>query len=151
MFLFKTISKYNLNPNKVRLLINYDSFSVPNYKLFSCLRLPQSQGYDRNILESLSNRRDNVSLIVVVVGDRTSNISLNKVDGHVQIVCDLSASHMIVPPIACGRTTVARSVVRSVTSCSDWLYDQSLMLPTISICNRSSRLVVRAITNDWRR
>ena len=41
-------------------------------------------GYDRIILESLSNRRENVQLIVVVVGDRTSKISRNKVDGHVQ-------------------------------------------------------------------
>ena len=67
---------------------------------------------------------------------------------------------MVVPPIACDRTTirawshhqsflivcqaVARSVVRPVTSCSDWLHDQTVMLHTISICNRSPRLVVRA-------
>ena len=31
-------------------------------------------GYDRNTLESLSNRRENVPLIVVVVGDRTIKI-----------------------------------------------------------------------------
>ena len=29
------------------------------------------QGYDRKMLESLSNRRENVPLIVVVVDDRT--------------------------------------------------------------------------------
>ena len=39
-------------------------------------------GYDRK--KSLSNRRESVPLIVVVVGDRTSKISRNKVDGHVQ-------------------------------------------------------------------
>ena len=92
------------------------------------------------------------------------------VDGHVQNFCDLSAiclrsqdaypSYMVVPPIACDRTTirawshhqsfvivcqaVARSVVRPVTSCSDGLHDQTVMLHTISICNRSPRLVVRA-------
>ena len=50
------------------------------------------RGYDRNIVESLSNRRENVPLIVLVVGDRTSKISLNKVDDYVQkclrSVCD---------------------------------------------------------------
>ena len=67
--------------------------------------------------------------------------------------------YMVVPPIACDRTTirawshhqsfvivcqaVARSVVRPVTSCSDWLHDQTVMLHTISICNRWPRLVVR--------
>ena len=119
-------------------------------------------GYDRKMQGSLSNRRENVPLIVVVVGDRTSKISRNKVDGHVQSclrsqVADMS--YMVVPPNACGRTTirewshhqsfvivcqaVARSVVRPVTSCSDWLHDQTVMLPMISICNRSPRLVVR--------
>ena len=32
-------------------------------------------GYDRKMQETLSNRRENVPLIVVVVGDRTSNES----------------------------------------------------------------------------
>ena len=41
-------------------------------------------GYDRKMLASLSNRRENVPLIEVVVGDRTSKISRSKVDGHVQ-------------------------------------------------------------------
>ena len=41
-------------------------------------------GYDRKLLELLSNRRESVPLIVVVVGDRTSKISRNKVEGHVQ-------------------------------------------------------------------
>ena len=41
-------------------------------------------GYDRNILESLSNRRESVPLIVVVVGVRRSKSSRYKVDGHVQ-------------------------------------------------------------------
>ena len=113
-------------------------------------------GYDRKMLESLSNRGESVPLIVVVVGDRTSKISRNKVDGHVQ---------NFRPPITSrrqflhGRTTnrvwshhqscvivcqvVRRSVVWPVTSCPDWLYDQSAILPTISICNRSPRLVVR--------
>ena len=115
-------------------------------------------GYDRNMLESLSNRRENVSLIVVVVGDRTSKISHNKVDGHVQnclrSVCDYKSQTCL----TCGRITSRAWLL------SDWLYDQSLM----------SRLVVRpiidashdlhlqsivtiggtcksAITNDWRR
>ena len=73
---------------------------------------------------------------------------------------DADMSHMVVPPIACDRTTirawshhqsfvivcqaVARSVVRPVTSCSDWLHDQTVMPHTISICNRSPRLVARA-------
>ena len=72
---------------------------------------------------------------------------------------DADMSYMVVPPIAFDRTTicasshhqsfvivcqaVARSVVRPVTSCSDWLHDQTVMLHTISICNRSPRLVVR--------
>ena len=59
---------------------------------------------------------------------------------------------MIAPPLVRGRTTsrfvivcqtVARSVVRPVTGCSDWLHDQTVMLHTISIYNRSPRLVVR--------
>ena len=68
-------------------------------------------GYDRNILESLSNRRERATYRNGH-GDRTSNLSRNKVDGHVQnclrSVCILQVadrSHMIVPPIACGRTT----------------------------------------------
>ena len=36
---------------------NYDSFSVPNYKLFSCLRLPQShQTCDQVTIEKFRNR-----------------------------------------------------------------------------------------------
>ena len=67
--------------------------------------------YDRDIWESLSNRRENMPLIVVVVGDRTSKISRNKVDSHVQnclrSVCDYKSQTglIIVPPITCGRTT----------------------------------------------
>ena len=62
----------------------------------------------RTNLESLSNRRENVPLIVVVVCDRTSKINRNKVDGHVQNCLRLQVadmSHIIVPSIACGRTT----------------------------------------------
>ena len=104
--------------------MNYDSLYVPTY---------ERPGYDRKLLESLSNRRENVSLIAVVVGDRTSKISRNKVDGQVtncqRSVCDcLKWSYH-------QSRLVARSVVRPVTS---WLYDQSMM----SIYNRSPRLVV---------
>ena len=94
-------------------------------------------------------------------------VRAKSVDGHVQnslrSVCDHKTqtcltwsyhqSRVIVPPFVRGRTTsrsrfwcpaVARSVVRPVTSCSDWLHDQTVMLHTISICNRSQILVVRA-------
>ena len=75
----------------------YDSFYVPNYKLGSCLRLPQSQQPCKQATtEKCGNRcqivRENVPLIVVVVGDRKRKISSNKVDGHVRNclrpVCD---------------------------------------------------------------
>ena len=94
-------------------------------------------------------------------------VRAKSVDGHVQnclrSVCDHNTqicltwsyhqSRVIAPPFLRGRTTsrfvivcqaVARSVVRPVTGCSDWLHDQTVMLHTISICNRSPRLVVRA-------
>ena len=106
-------------------------------------------GYDRKMWELLSNRRESVPLIVVVVGDRTSKISRNKVDGHVQnfrvATTSRRQSYMVVTSIGYGRTTnrmwshhqscvivcqaVARSVVRSVTSCPDWLYDRSACFP----------------------
>ena len=107
-------------------------------------------GYDRKMLELLSNRRESVPLIVVVVGDRTSKISHNKVDGHVQnfraaITSRRQVVYMVVAPIGYGRTTnrmwshhqlcvivfqaVARSIVRPVTSCPDWLYDRSACFP----------------------
>ena len=95
--------------------------------------------YDRKLLELLSDRRENVPLIVVVVGDRTSKISRNKVDSHVPS-CRTTNHHQSCL-IVCQAVT--RSVVRPVTSCPDWLYDQSVMFPTISICNRSPRLAVR--------
>ena len=114
-------------------------------------------GYDRFFLESLSNRIENVPLIVVVVGDRTSKISRNKVDGHVQ---KFRAAITNRRQVLHGRTTNrvwshhqscvivcqagARSAVRPVTSCAHWFYDQSVMFHTISICNGSPRLVVRA-------
>ena len=100
----------------------------------------------------------------MIVRDRTSKISRRSCS-KLSAIClrsqDADISYMVVPPIACDRTTirawshhqsfvivcqaVARSVVRPVTSCSDWLHDQTVMLHTIhvSICNRSPRLVVR--------
>ena len=99
-------------------------------------------GYDRKLLELLSNRRESVPLIVVVVCDRTSKISRNKVDGHVRIFRAAITSRIQVLHL---RTTnrvwshhqscvlvcqaVARSVVRPVTSCPDWLYDPSACFP----------------------
>ena len=100
-------------------------------------------------------------LIVVIVGDRTSKISRRSCS-KLSAIClrsqDADMSYMVVPPIACDRTTIrawshhqssvivcqtaAWSVVRPVTSCSDWLHDQTVMLHTISICNRSPRLVI---------
>ena len=104
-------------------------------------------------------------LIVVfwmIVRDRTIKIcrrSCSKLSAICLRSQDADMSYMVVPPIVCDRTTirawshhqsfvivrqaVARSVVRPVTSCSDWLHDQTVMLHTISICNRSPRLVVR--------
>ena len=103
-------------------------------------------GYDRKMLELLSNRRENVPLVVVVVGDRTSKISRTKVDGHVQNlravitsrrqvlhgrntnrVWSYHQSHVVAPPVLCQ--SVARSVVRPVTSCPDWLYDRLACFP----------------------
>ena len=57
-------------------------------------------------------------------------------------------SYMVVPPTTCQSCVIvcqafARSVVRPVTSCPDWLYDQSAMLSTISIWNHSPQLVER--------
>ena len=64
-------------------------------------------GYDRKLLELLSDRRESVPLIVVVVGDRTSKTSSNKVDGHVSELRLQVAdrSYMVVSPITYGRTT----------------------------------------------
>ena len=86
-------------------------------------------------------------------------------DGHVQnclrSVCDHKTqtgltwsyhqSRVIAPPFVRGRTTnrhdcvsSSRTISSSTSpSCSDWLHDQTVMLHTISICNRSPRLVVR--------
>ena len=126
-------------------------------------------GYDRNMLESLSNRRENVPLIVVVVGDRTSKISHNKVDGHVQnclrSVCDYKShlisldrttnrvwSHHQSCVIVCqnSRTIssstshkLLRLVVRPIIDASHDLHLQSIV--TIGGTCKS------AITNDWRR
>ena len=99
-------------------------------------------GYDRKLLELLSNRRESVPLIVVVVGDRTCKISRNKVDGPVQNFRAAITSHR---QVSHGRTTnrvwshhqscvivcqaVARSVVRPVTSCPNLLYDRSACFP----------------------
>ena len=150
--------------------VNYDSFYVPSYKLFSCLRLPQShqtcdQVTSEKILESLSNRRENVPLIVC---DRTSTISRNKVDGHVQnclrSICDYKSqtyltwsyhqSLVVTPPVvrdyASSSRTISSStshklfrlVVRPIGDASHDLHLQSLT--TIGgTCKR-------AITNDWR-
>ena len=110
-------------------------------------------GYDRKLLELLSNRRESVPLIVVVVGDRTSKISRNKVDGHVQ---NFRAAIESRRQVLYGRTTnrvwsyhqscvivcqaVARSVARPITSCPDWLYDRSACFP------RSPFAIAR---HDW--
>ena len=107
--------------------------------------------------KSLSNRRESVPLLVVVVGDGTSKISRNKVDGHVQNDYKLQTERE--ETVLHGRTTncvlshhqscvivcqtVARSVVRAVASCPDWLYDQSALLSTSSINLQSPRLVLR--------
>ena len=118
-------------------------------------------GYDRKKLELLSNRRESVPLVVLVVGDRTSKISRNKVDGHVQ---NFRAAITSRRQVLHGRNTnrvwsyhqsgmwshhqscvivcqaVARSVVRPVTSCPDWLYDRLACFP------RSPFAIAR---HDW--
>ena len=89
-------------------------------------------GYDRKKLESLSNRRENVPLIV---GDRTSKISRNKVDGHVQNclrpVCDLSAT--------CLRPVCDYKSQTGLT----WSYHQSRVVapPVVRDCVSSSRTI----------
>ena len=111
-------------------------------------------GYDRKLLELLSNRRESVPLIVVVVGDRTSN----KVDRHVQNfraaitsrrqvlhgrttnrVWSYHQSHVVAPPVMCDCVSSSRTIS---SSSSHKLSRPISMLPTISICNRSPRLVV---------
>ena len=86
-------------------------------------------GYDRKMLELLSNRRENVPLVVVVVGDRTSKISRNKVDGHVQNfraaitnrrqvlhgrntnrVWSYHQSHVVAPPVVCDCVSSSRTI-----------------------------------------
>ena len=122
-------------------------------------------GYDRKMLELLSNRRESVPLIVVVVGDRTSKISRNKVDGHVQNfraaitshrqvihvhgcntnrVWSYHQSHVIAPPVVCDCVSCSRTISSSTSHKLSRLVVRPIsMLPTISICNRSPRLVVR--------
>ena len=121
-------------------------------------------GYDRKMLELLSNRRENVPLVVVVVGDRTSKISRNKVDGHVQNfraaitsrrqvlhgrntnrVWSYHQSHVVVPPVVCDCVSSSRTISSSTSHKLSRLVVRPIysMLPTISICNRSPRLVVR--------
>ena len=116
-------------------------------------------GYDRKMLELLSNRRESVPLIVVLVGDRTSKIATRSTvmfktsELRLQVA---DRSYMVATPIGYGRTTnpvwshhqscvivcqaVARSVVRPVTSCPDWLYDRSACFP------RSPFAIAR---HDW--
>ena len=120
-------------------------------------------GYDRKLLELLSNRRESVPLIVVVVGDRTSKISRNKVDGHVQNfraaitsrrqvlhgrttnrVWSYHQSHVVAPPVMCDCVSSSRTISSSSSHKLSRLVVRPIsMLPTISICNRSPRLVVR--------
>ena len=120
-------------------------------------------GYDRKMLELLSNRRENVPLVVVVVGDRTSKISRNKVDGHVQNfraaitsrrqvlhgrntnrVWSYHQSHVVAPPVVCDCVSSSRTISSSTSHKLSRLVVRPIsMLPTISICNRSPRLMVR--------
>ena len=116
-----------LNCNIYQLII----YTITHFTVTPNLR----SDYDRK-MESLSNRRESVPLIVVVMGDRTSKISCNKVDGHAQNFRAAITSHR---QVLNDRTTnrvwsnhqscvivyqaVARSVVRPVTSCPDWLCD----------------------------
>ena len=136
-------------------------FQIINF--FSCLRLPQSnQTCDQVMIEKCRNRCQIVEITCywsqwswVIVRDRTSKIS-QRACSKLSAIClrsqNADMSYMVVPPIACDRTTicawsyhqsfvivcqaVALSVVRPVTSCSDWLHN-------LSICNRSPQLVVR--------
>ena len=120
-------------------------------------------GYDRKMLELLSNRTENVPLVVVVVGDRTSKISRNKVDGHVQNfraaitsprqvlhrrntnrVWSYHQSHVVAPPVVCDCVSSSRTISSSTSHKLSRLVVRPIsMLLTISICNRSPRLVVR--------
>ena len=120
-------------------------------------------GYDRKMLELLSNRRESVPLIVVAVGDRTSKISRNKVDGHVQNfraaitsrrqvlhgrntnrVWSYPQSHVVAPPVVCDCVSSSRTISSLTSHKLSRLGVRPIsMLPTISICNRSPRLVVR--------
>ena len=119
--------------------------------------------YDRKMLELLSNRRESVPLIVVVVGDRTSKISRKKVDGHVQNfkaaitsrrqvlhgrntsrVWSYHQSHVVALPVVCDCVSSSRTISSSASHKLSRLVVRPIsMLPTSSICNRSPRLVVR--------
>ena len=120
-------------------------------------------GYDRKWLKLLSNRRESVPLIVVVVGDRTSKISRNKVDGHVQNfraaitsrrqvlhgrttngVWSYHQSRVVAPPVVCDCVSSSRTISSSTSHKLSRLVVRPIsMLPTISICRHSLRLVVR--------
>ena len=115
-------------------------------------------GYDRK-MELLSNRRESVPLIVVVVGDRTSKISRNKVDGHVQNfraaitsrrqvlhgrntnrVWSYHQSHVVAPPVVCDCVSSSRTIRSSTSHKLSRLYDRSACFP------RSPFAIAR---HDW--
>ena len=111
-------------------------------------------GYDRKMLELLSNRRERVPLIVVVVGDRTSKSSRNKVDGHVQNfraaitsrrqvfhgrntnrVWSYHQSRVVAPPGVCDCVSSSRTISSSTSYKLSRLVVRPIsMLSTISIC-----------------
>ena len=129
----------------------------------------QFQVTTEKMLESLSNRRKKVPIIVVVVGDRTIKINRSKVDVHFQnclrSVCDYKSqtglswsyhqSRVVAPPVvrdcvsssrtisSSARHKLFRRVVRPIGDASNDLHLQSLV--TIGCTCK------RAITYDWRR
>ena len=129
-------------------------------------------GYDRKMVELLSNRRESVPLIVVVVVIVPIKISRNKVDGHVQNfraaitsrrqilhgrntnrVWSYHQSHVVAPPVVCDCVSSSRTISSSTSHKLSRLVVRPIsMLPTISICNRSRTIGgthMRAIANNW--
>ena len=88
-------------------------------------------GYDRIFLESLSNRRENVPLIVVVVGDRTWSYEQNQSTVMFKTVCDLSA------------ITRRKYVLHGRTTNRVWSHHHSCVVapPVVRDCVSSSRTI----------
>ena len=126
-------------------------------------------GYDRKLLQLLSNRRESVPLIVVVVGDRTSKISPNKVDGHVQNftaaitsrrqvlhgrttnhVWSYHQSRVIAPPVVCECVSSSHTISSSTSHKLSRLVVRPIsMLPRSPLLATIGGTYMRAIANDW--